>query len=176
MRRREVVAGAAALAVLGGGAAAVGEWDLLDGDAVVDPVELETIDAPGSEAGTATVPERGRVTFVELFATWCSVCEAMMGPLSRVHADVGDDVQFVSVTNEPIGNTVTRADVADWWREHGGNWPVALDADLELSEALDASGVPYAFVLDESNAVTWSGRGEKSADEIRTALDAAGGG
>ncbi len=170
MRRREVLAGAAGLAVLGGGAAAVNGWNPLESGDAVDPVELETIDAPGSEAGTAAVPERGRVTFVELFATWCTVCEGMMPTLAEVHEGVDDDVQFVSVTSEPVGNTITRDDVANWWRDHDGNWPVALDSDLELTEALDASGVPYAFVLDESNVVTWSGRGEKSADEIASAI------
>ncbi|SEQ26704.1 TlpA family protein disulfide reductase [Natrinema salaciae] len=175
MRRREVLAGAAGLAVLGGGAVAIGEWTPLESDTAIEPIELETIDAPGSDAGTAMVPERGRVTFVELFATWCTVCEGMMEPLADVHAEVGGDVQFVSATSEPVGNTVTREDVATWWRDHDGNWPVALDTDLELTEALDASGVPYAFVLDETNAVTWSGRGAKSADEIRTAIDASRG-
>ncbi|RZH69552.1 TlpA family protein disulfide reductase [Natrinema altunense] len=175
MRRREVLVGVAGLAALGGGALAVGEWNPLESGDAVDSIELETIDAPGSDAGTASVPERGRVTFVELFATWCTVCERQMEPLGVVHETVADDVQFVSATSEPVGNTVTRADIADWWRDHDGDWPVALDTDLELTEALDASGVPYAFVLDESNAVTWSGRGRESADEIRSAIDAAGG-
>ncbi|SFB98953.1 Thiol-disulfide isomerase or thioredoxin [Halobiforma haloterrestris] len=175
MRRREVLAGAAGLAALGGGAIAVSERNPLESDAAVDPIELETIDAPGSDAGTVAVPERGRVTFVELFATWCGVCQDMMEPLGRVHEDLDGDVQFVSVTGEPIGNTITREDVADWWREHDGNWPVALDSDLELTEALDGSGVPYAYVLNEDNVVTWSGRGRKSAEEIRSAIDTAGG-
>ncbi|MBZ6496764.1 TlpA family protein disulfide reductase [Natrinema longum] len=175
MRRREVIVGTAGLAALGGGAIAVSEWNPRESGAAVDSIELETIDAPGSEAGTATVPERGRVTFVELFATWCSVCQDMMEPLGQVHDDIDADVQFVSATGEPIGNTITREDVADWWREHDGTWPVALDADLELTEALDASGVPYAFVLDADNVVTWSGRGRKSPDEIRSAIDDAGG-
>lgn len=176
MRRREVLAGAAGLAVLGGGAAVtLGEVNPFEDESAVDPLELETIDAPGSEAGTALVPERGRVTFLELFATWCHVCERTMEPLAAVHEAVGDDVQFVSVTNEPVGNTVERSDVADWWAAHGGNWPVALDTDLELTKRLDASGVPYAFVLDEANVVAWSGRGYKSADELRAPIrDAVG--
>ncbi|WP_455448365.1 TlpA family protein disulfide reductase [Natrinema thermotolerans] len=176
MRRREVLVGVTGLAALGGGALAVGGWNPLESGDAVEPIELETIDAPGSTAGTASVPERGRVTFVELFATWCGVCESQMEPLAAVHGTVDDEAQFVSATSEPVGNTVTRDDIATWWRDHDGDWPVALDTDLELTEALDASGVPYAFVLDESNTVTWSGRGRKSADEIRSAIDAAGGG
>lgn len=172
MRRRELLAGAAGLAVAGaGGAIAFGAFD--DDGVGVQPVKLETLDAPGSEAGATMVPERGRVTFVEVFATWCDVCERTMEPLATVHEDVGSDVQFVSVTNEPIGDTVTREDVAVWWVDNGGNWTVAIDDDLQLTERLDASGVPYAFVLDESNVVTWSARGYKSADEFREPIEAA---
>lgn len=175
MRRRELVAGAAGLVVAGGGAAvAFGDLDLGGDDHAVEPVELETIDAPGSAAGTTLVPEPGRVTFLELFATWCDVCERMMPQLAAVHDEVGEDVQFVSVTNEPVGVTVTRDHVAEWWADNGGNWTVAVDRELELTERLDvAASVPYAFVLDESNVVVWSDRGYKSADELREAIETA---
>jgi thiol-disulfide isomerase/thioredoxin len=169
MRRREVLAGLGSLAAVGGGAAiAFNSFD--SAGAGVDPVELETLDAQGSQAGTVTVPERGRVTFVEVFATWCTVCESMMPRLAEVHDSVGDEVQFLSVTNEPLGNTVTRADVADWWTDHGGNWTVAADTDLELTKRLDASGVPYAFVFDERNTVVWEHRGRASVDTLESQI------
>ena len=173
MRRRDLLAGTAALGATGIGAAyAFGAVDLGE-DEGIDGFDLETLDAPGSEAGTATIPEPGRVTFLELFATWCDVCERTMPTKGEVYDEYADrDLQFVSVSNEPVGNTVTREDVADWWADHDGRWPVALDDDLALTEALDASGVPYAFVLDEANVVTWSNRGRTPADELRGALEA----
>jgi thiol-disulfide isomerase/thioredoxin len=110
-----------------------------------------------------------------LFATWCNVCESMMPELATAHESVGDDVQFLSVTNEPLGNTVTREDVAEWWREHDGSWTVAADGDLELSRRLEASGVPYAFVLDSRNRITWRHRGRTSAETIQSEIRAAEG-
>jgi thiol-disulfide isomerase/thioredoxin len=169
MHRREVLAGLGSLAAVGGGAAIA--FDSFDSTSTgVDPVDLEALDAQGSQAGTLTVPERGRVTFVEVFATWCTVCKSMMPRLAEVHASVGETVQFLSVTNEPLGNTVTRQDIADWWREHGGNWTVAADTDLELTTRLDASGVPYAFVLNERNTVVWAHRGRASVDTLQSQI------
>ncbi|THE66537.1 TlpA family protein disulfide reductase [Salinadaptatus halalkaliphilus] len=172
MRRRDCLAGVAAVGASGIGAAyALGGIDRF-GDDGIDSFELETLAAPGSEAGMATVPEPGRVTFLELFATWCDVCERSMPAKGDAYETVEDrDCQFVSVSNEPIGNTVTRDDVADWWATHDGRWPLAIDDDLELTAALDATGVPYGFVLDEANVVTWSHRGETAADELREALE-----
>ncbi|EMA27344.1 TlpA family protein disulfide reductase [Halobiforma nitratireducens] len=174
MKRRDLLAGAAAVGVAGAGAvfATGGFGSSVEG---VEPFELETIDAPGSEAGTLAVPEPGRVTFLELFATWCDACARTVATKGEVYDELGerDDLQFVSVSNEPLGHTVTRDDVADWWDEHDGRWTVAIDDDLALTETLDASGVPYSFVLDAENRVTWSRQGDVAADELRDAITSA---
>lgn len=174
MRRRELLAGLGALGVFGGGAAvAFSDLSLSGDEDTVDPVELSRFDAPGSSPGTETVPEPGRVTFVTMFATWCGTCRAKMEPLNEAYAAVPDDVQFVSVTNEPIGQTTQPQDVVDWWHEYDGNWPVAHDADLELTQQLDAAGVPYSAVVDEDNRLVWADRGYKDSRTMLDAIDEA---
>jgi thiol-disulfide isomerase/thioredoxin len=184
MRRRDLVAGFAGLVTvgtagcisqrqLGSGKQAQSESAAQSGNAGIEPVTLETVDAPGSEAGSVTVPERGTVTFVSFFATWCHVCESEMPALASAYNGEGETVQFVSVTNEPVGHSVTREDVADWWDEHDGNWPVALDTELALTEALSVAGVPRLFVLDADNIVTWSGKGQVPAETVEAEIDAA---
>ncbi|MDZ7688327.1 MAG: thioredoxin domain-containing protein [Halobacteriales archaeon] len=134
VRRREIIAGALGLAVLGGGAVYASRPS---DSGAVQPVEVETLDAPGSEAGVVEVPSTGEVSVVEFFATWCRVCAGMMENLNEVNDRIGDEVQFVSVTNEPVGHTVTREDVTDWWRDHDGAWTVGIDDDLVLTDRLD---------------------------------------
>lgn len=169
MQRRDLLAGAAALGGTAlGGAYVTGFIDPLGSTDSIERVELETIDAPGSQAGEIVVPQQGTVTVLEFFATWCGVCSRQMEPMGAVYDDLGhhDDLQFLSVTNEPVGQTVTREDVADWWADHDGRWTVALDTDLTLTERLDASGVPYTYVIDRSNTVAYAERGFKAADEL----------
>lgn len=178
MRRRDLLAGLAGLGTVGGAASLLdsGPEPFAEDDAVaIDPVELRAVEAPGSQAGPVTVPEPGRVTFVEFFATWCDVCAESMSELQAAHARI-DDVQFLSVTNEPLDHAITREEIAAWWAEHDGDWPVAPDKDLTLTEALDARSVPTAVVLDADNVVTWSGTGEHSADTIVDRIRAAAGG
>lgn len=176
MRRRDLLIGAGAFGVLGAGSAvAFGAVDPFSADDQIEPVELERFDAPGSAPGVETVPEPGRVTFLGLFATWCSICQRKMDPLSEAAGAVGDDVQFVSVTNEPVGLTVDRQDVIDWWIEYEGNWPVALDDDLELTRRVDGPGVPYSIVFDEDNQITWRDSGYKIANEVLERIEQAGG-
>lgn len=171
MRRRDLIVGLGGLATVGGAALTLGSTDPTG----IDPVEIEIVDAPGSTPGTVIVPEPGRVSVVEFFATWCSVCAASMPALRVVHDAVGDDIQFISVTNEPLGHAITREDVAGWWIEHEGNWPVGLDTDLTLTERLDAAGVPTLVVLDPDNHITYTHVGEPDGDEVCEQIRNAGG-
>jgi hypothetical protein len=173
MKRREAIAGLGALGVLGaGGAVAFGVTDRFDSEGDrIDPLALPRIDAPGSPPGTETVPEAGRVTYLSLFATWCTICQRKMGPLGEAAATVEDDVQFVSVTNEPVGKTVAPEDVVEWWVDHDGSWPVAYDENLELSRRVEAPGVPFSVVFDADNRVTWSDGGYQEAAEILDHID-----
>lgn len=166
--------GAGSLGLVGGAGLFVRDRNLLGTQTGMDPVSVETLEAPGSDAETISAPARGSTTFLEFFATWCGTCASMMGPLSQVHSTVDDDVQFVSITNEPIGPSIAREDVTQWWREHDGNWTVGLDNDLQLTDAFDVVEIPTAIVLDERNDVTWSGSGRKSAETLVDRIESVG--
>lgn len=172
VRRRELLAGAAGVAVLGGGAAlAMGGFEPWADEESIEPAELPGIEATGSDAGPVVIPERGSITVLELFATWCSVCEATMEPLGRVYEEFGADVQFVSVTNEPLGGTTTEADVAAWWHENGGAWQLARDTDFQLTTRVGRAEVPQLLVFDANNVITWNETGFTPADELRASIE-----
>ncbi len=169
MRRRELIAGALGLGTVGVGAYLATNSET----GTVEPTEVETIDAPGSEAGTKAVPERGTVSVVKFFATWCTTCASMMPEVRAAHEGVGDGAEFVSVTYEPLGHSVTRDDVAEWWQDHDGAWTVAHDAEFELTEALGVAGVPTTAVLDAQNRVVLNEGGYKTEDEFVEAVERA---
>lgn len=176
MRRRDLLAGLAGLGTVGTGAAValygvpLGQSDRADR---VEPVDLRVIDAPGSEEipERMPIPREGEVTFLEVFATWCGICQEMMPTLAAVHEQVGEEVQFVSVTYEPVGQTVEADDVREWWADHGGRWPVAHDPTLELTGRVDANVVPYSFVFDETNRLVWRHRGDVDRATLEERID-----
>ncbi|WP_418282614.1 TlpA family protein disulfide reductase [Halorubrum sp. DTA98] len=160
MNRRTALAAIAGIGVLGGG----GYVARRRGTDTLSPTRIETLTAPGSTAGYRLVPEPGSVTVLEFFATWCSTCASYMNALRKTRRVT--DAEFVSVTNEPVGVSVDRSDVVDWWREHDGEWTVGLDEELALTTALDASAVPYTVVFDETNAAVYAESGTTSASEL----------
>ncbi|ELZ85856.1 thioredoxin [Haloferax elongans ATCC BAA-1513] len=135
------------------------------------PLVVDTIDAQGSEAGELSVPVAGTPTILDLFATWCAPCVAQMESLRTLHDEFGDDVAFVSVTNERLGGGLTMDDIRSWWAEHDGSWTVGHDPESELMRAVRANGLPYLVVFDENGTKTWTHRGLASESNIREALE-----
>ena len=180
MRRRHLLAGLASVGALGGaGAVATGGVPdaLGGGDAPepIEPVTLDTIEAPGSRDGDVTLPAPDRPTFVDFFGTWCPPCAEQMPALAEAHDRIGDEALFVSVTTEPVGERISEDKVVDWWRKHDGDWLVAADVSAELAARLSVGGYPSARAIDATGRVRWATSGTHTTEEfvegIQKALD-----
>ena len=135
------------------------------------PVRVETLDAHGSSAGETRVPTPGTVTVIDLFATWCAPCDDQLEILNAMQPEY-TDVSFVSVTNERPSETLTKADISEWWNRNGGAWPVGLDPGSDLLAALGADGLPYIAIADESGTVQFGHSGLAGKETLRDELDA----
>ena len=94
--------------------------------------------------------QTGRWTVVNFFATWCVPCQAEHPDLVRFsadHAEVGD-ARVVSVvfSDEPD-------DVARFFAEHGGSWPVLEDPVGQVALAWGVTGVPESFLVGPDGSV-----------------------
>jgi thiol-disulfide isomerase/thioredoxin len=178
--RRHLLAGLAGAGLLGAGVLGRGALDAAvdvtgsspaGADARRLPVEVTTLDATGSEAGTTSVPVVETPTVVDCFATWCGPCADQMASLGAVHDRYADRVTFVSVTNERFGDGLGPAELRDWWREHDGRWTLGHDPEGDLMAALGATGLPYLAVTDETGAVTWTHGGVASAETLADRIE-----
>jgi thiol-disulfide isomerase/thioredoxin len=169
MNRRQVLAGAGGLALTAGAG-----WIAFGRDTGGEfGVTVDTIEAPGSETGTQRLPVSGTVTLLDLFATWCLPCKAQMRSLRPVHDDYAEEVRFVSVTNEQFGGGLTREDVADWWRDHDGNWTLGHDPASVVHQQVGAGGLPYLVLTDTEGQIVWSHSGVASETRLREEIESA---
>ncbi|THE64079.1 TlpA family protein disulfide reductase [Salinadaptatus halalkaliphilus] len=186
MRRRDVLAGLASVGVVGGGGVLAvrgvpsfetgsDDPEATDGAETTapDPIAIETVEAPGSEAGEVRIPAPERVTFVDFFGTWCPPCIEQMPALAEANDRIGSDVLFLSVTNEAVGSSVTEDELVDWWDEHDGDWLLGLDPTAELTSRYLAGGYPSAVAIDTDGRVQWSDSGVKTADELVAGIERA---
>lgn len=172
MNRRQVLLGLGGV-TLTGGSVWVATEGLSTGSGL--PVQIETIDAPGSKKGTIRVPVEDTVTVIDLFATWCTPCIAQMDALTAVHEEYHDTdtVTFISVTNERIGGTLSRADIRAWWQQNDGHWTLGLDPDSSLMRILRANGLPFLAIADADGTITWRHSGVVTANTLRSEIEAA---
>ncbi|ERG92061.1 MAG: redoxin [Haloquadratum walsbyi J07HQW1] len=136
------------------------------------PIQLSTLRNGESTEGTIQIPTAGMPTIIDLFATWCTPCQTQMDALSTVYNKYNDQVRFVSVTNERIGGTLTRADIRSWWDEHDGKWSVGLDPQSRLMSVLGAQGLPYIALTDPTGDIQWEDVGVTSVSTLQNKLDA----
>lgn len=170
MRRRRLLAALGLAATAGAGGLYVRPWQ--SPDTTADPATVKTLAAPGSESGTVSVPPTDGPMVLEFFATTCSVCADQMSVLGDARQRVDASVPFLSVTSEPVGLSVSRADVREWWRSHDGDWHVGLDDGTALARRYDGTRVPTTLVLNADSGVAWRHVGRFDAGDIVGAVQA----
>ncbi|WP_247728833.1 TlpA family protein disulfide reductase [Halovivax limisalsi] len=185
MNRREALAGIASLGALGTGGviATTGLPSLGPGDDASPPqleesTTVETFDLPWTDGEPVTVPQAGSVLLLEFWATWCSVCQAHLPKVTAAHEQVGDDVQFLSITSETVGPDaqVTVSDIEAWWREHGGGeWAIGYDPTVRLKTRLGALATPGYAVIDADGVTRWVDQGRVPTATLLEEIEGAGG-
>jgi len=134
------------------------------------PFTVETIDAPGSTAGTVDVPESGTVYLLEFFLTTCATCRASMPELAAANAEL-EDVTLLSVLDPSYGAGPSAEELREWWIEYGGEWAVGFDGDGSLHDHYDVFGRPKTVVIDGEGESYWRNHGRKSVDELLAAVE-----
>ena len=130
----------------------------------------------GAEVSLARL--RGRVVFVNFWATWCAPCREEAPSLERLYKSLsaeGFELLGISIDSESDG-----AVVEAFRREYGLTFPIPVDPHKRVYGAYQASGVPETFLVDREGRVLERFVGPQNWDdpryarEIRRALAAGG--
>lgn len=106
---------------------------------------------------------RGRVVFVNFWATWCEPCKREMPAFQQFMEAQGADGAVILAVNasEPV-------DVIQPFLEEYNitDLPILLDADYQAQDAYDTQYFPITFVVDKGGVIQDQVRGELTLDAL----------
>jgi peroxiredoxin len=103
---------------------------------------------------------RGKVVFVNFWATWCPPCREEMPAMERLyreHKDHGLVMVAVSLDGDS-------AVVPPFVKEHGFTFPVVLDPKMDVANAYGVRALPSSFVVDPDGQVVGIALGARPWD------------
>lgn len=114
---------------------------------------------------------RGKVVFLNIWATWCAPCREEMPSMEKLYDGMRGDKDFVMLAVSQ--DTGSRAEVMAYVKKHGYHFDVLLDPNNVVAEAYQVSGVPETFIIDRSGRIVahHSGAFDWSQPAIRDALE-----
>ena len=143
-------------------------------DAPQDVPGFSFVDASGAAKDSNEF--KGKVTLLNLWATWCAPCRKEMPELAKLQKDLGgDNFQVVEVSEDLKGYQAS----ADFLKQVGAdNLMLYSDDKAKALDAVKAPGLPVTLLLDKNGKevgrllgpAPWSGDDAKMI--IKAVIDA----
>ncbi|WP_339706468.1 TlpA disulfide reductase family protein [Algoriphagus aquimarinus] len=110
---------------------------------------------------------KGKVIFMNLWATWCAPCIAEMPSINQLHDEMGDEVVFVMLS---LDQNFEKAKAFD--KRKGYDLPIYAPAD-NLPAMYESSAIPTTYVIDAAGnlALTHKGMADYSNPEFKKFLN-----
>ena len=92
---------------------------------------------------------RGRVVWINFWATWCGPCRRELPDIQRLASEFGDEELVVLAVNlEESGDKAS-----SFWEELDLNLPLLLDSNGDVAEQYRLVGLPNNFFIDEDGVL-----------------------
>jgi thiol-disulfide isomerase/thioredoxin len=115
---------------------------------------------------------RGRPLLIDLWATWCEPCLAVLPSLNRIYAEVKDkgmEVISFDEVRDVVDEDRDAARATKYLARHHYDWKNFHDDDRTVATALQCDGVPLALVIDGNGKIVYFDFGGNEAD-LRKAI------
>lgn len=112
---------------------------------------------------------KGKVVFIDFWATWCPPCRISMPEVEKLYADYqGKAVQVLGLNLDENGDNARR-----FVERKKTPYPVLLAGDSDISSAYGVGGIPHFVLIDKEGRLVnmWSGFAPGMGEEWRAAIN-----
>ena len=93
---------------------------------------------------------KGKVVFLNFWATWCKPCEEEMPSMQQLHAALqGKPFEIVAVSIDKDGAEAIR----EFVKKYGVTFTVLHDRKGRIKELYKTTGVPETFIIDQNGVI-----------------------
>jgi cytochrome c biogenesis protein CcmG/thiol:disulfide interchange protein DsbE len=92
---------------------------------------------------------RGRVIYLDFWASWCVPCRQSFPWMDRMQREFGQDAFIVVAVNVDHA----RPDAEQFLHEHSPAFKIVFDPDGALAERFGVKGMPTSFLIDREGHV-----------------------
>ncbi|MGQ9646810.1 MAG: TlpA disulfide reductase family protein [Thermodesulfobacteriota bacterium] len=113
---------------------------------------------------------RGKVVFLNFWATWCGPCKEEMPSMEELSAQFKDkDFVFVAISVDYAGINP----VKEFIERHRYTFPVLIDPKCETLDLFQVKGIPTTFLIDRKGMLIGKAIGPKDwkRPEINTIIN-----
>lgn len=92
---------------------------------------------------------RGKVVFLNFWATWCPPCRAEMPAMEELYREYRD--KGVVIIGVDLGES--RSSVKSFVEENGYSWTFVIDSTGEVARDYMVTGIPSSFFIDKDGII-----------------------
>ena len=113
---------------------------------------------------------RGKVVFLDFWATWCGPCRMEMPHLQKLHEELGPsgDVVFLGASSEP------KVTIKAFLAKNPYNFKIVMVKQEDAQKKFKVSSIPAGFVIDREGVIRAHLIGAQTEAQLRKALARAG--
>lgn len=108
---------------------------------------------------------KGKVVYLDFWASWCGPCKASFPVINRWHQEFGPKGFLVLGVNVDEEAAAMQA----FLKKNTVGFPVVRDAGHKLVAAADVSTMPSSFIIDRKGVIRHAHKGFHSKDESQLA-------
>ena len=135
-----------------------GKIGILKNPHVTRPVEIQLKDLYGNTVRMSDY--RGKVVFINFWATWCAACVVEMPSMEKLHLRLKDKNFVMIAINVQESDTQVKA----FFEKMKLSFSVLLDSSGEVASGFAVNALPTTFVLDKSGRIIGTAIGPREWD------------
>lgn len=111
---------------------------------------------------------RGKVVFVNFWATWCPPCRVEMPHMQQVYEEHGGDVVILGVNMTPSESS--QETVRSFIQDQSLSFPIVLDEEGQVKDRYRVISYPTTYVLDQDGIIRQIYRGPVNTEMMNNTI------